>query len=337
LGYDPLVYSKGRSPLEAVSMGLTMGEDDTAFRCNLVSLSGGSGPLEERTMLDHSAGEIATENAARLIELLNARLGSERMRFHTGVSYRHCLLWQDAPPYAEFARPHDILGRCVGPYLPQGEYLRLLTDACGLLSAEGGAANAIWLWSPGKKPELPLFSAKYGVAGAVVAAVDLMKGIALCAGMSAPAVPGATGNARTDYAAKARAAIQAFEAGAGLVYIHIEAPDECGHAGDAAGKIAAIEQIDNLIVKPVYEYLHARFDAHNLLLLPDHPTPLALRTHTSAPVPFLLHSKKARAASGVSNFCERVVNEQTSLLIEPGHELLRLALEGLLDDKRLHA
>lgn len=307
LSYDPRVYSKGRSPLEAVSMGLTMAPEDTALRCNLVTLTE-DGPYEEKTMLDHSSGEITTEEARELIRVLDAALGTKDRRFHTGVSYRHCLLWRGAPDSYPFARPHDILGRRIDSYLPGGDegraFLELQKKSYDILNhhpvnearrARGQhVANSIWLWSPGKKPALPSFAEKWGKKATVISAVDLIKGIALCAGMESVDVPGATGNLHTNYRGKAEAAADAFRRGQDIVYVHVEAPDECGHQGDARGKVQSIEHIDGEILAPLCRFLREGDEPFRILLLPDHPTPITLRTHSEEPVPFLLYDSTCR-------------------------------------------
>ncbi len=319
LSYDPKVYSKGRSPLEAVSMGLTMEGDQTAYRCNVVTLTEDE-PYEEKTILDHSAGEIETEEARQLIETLEEKLGNSLRHFYTGVSYRHCILWKNSSDTYPFNRPHDILGRKIGEYLPTGEegkpFLDLMKESYEILNnhpvnqarrqAGKRVANSIWLWSPGKKPALPSFSEKWGVKGTVISAVDLIKGIALCAGMESVDVEGATGNLHTNYKGKADAAIDAFRRGQDLVYVHVEAPDECGHQGDATGKVESIEKIDALILKPLKEYLDATGEAYRILTLPDHPTPIEIRTHSEEPVPFMLYDSTCKR-EGVSTLTEKTV------------------------------
>ncbi len=317
LSYDPFVYSKGRSPLEALSMGLTMAEEDTAIRCNVVTLSEEEDVYEEKTILDHSADEITTAEADELIKALDSALGNEDRRFHTGVSYRHCLLWRNMPTQYNFDRPHDHLGEVIGAYVPQGEdgapYLALMKKSYDILNhhpvnearrARGlKPANSIWLWSPGKKPALPDFGEKWGLRGAVISAVDLIKGIGICAGMHSIDVEGATGNVHTNYKGKADAAIGAFEDGYDFVYIHVEGPDECGHRAELENKIISIERIDAEILKPVYEHLLQSDEDFAVMVLPDHPTPIAKRTHTIDPVPFLIW-KKGVDVKGVDCFTE---------------------------------
>ncbi|MBQ4091318.1 MAG: cofactor-independent phosphoglycerate mutase [Clostridia bacterium] len=333
LSFDPKVYSKGRSPLEAVSMGLSMREDEVAFRCNVVALSEG-GDYDEKIMLDHSADEISTAEADELIRSLDAALGNELRRFYTGVSYRHCLLWRGASDTYDFTRPHDILGQPIKEHLPRGDGGRVFYDlmrasydilehhpvnearrARGLL-----AANSIWLWSPGKKPALPSFSEKWGLCGAVISAVDLIKGIGICAGMRSIDVEGATGNVHTNYAGKAQAAIDAFRNGADYVYVHVEAPDECGHRAETDNKVRAIELIDSGILAPVLQYLEGCGEDFKIMVLPDHPTPLRLRTHTMDPVPFMVYTSSKQHV-GVDVFCEQQAAE-TGLYIPHGHELM---------------
>lgn len=313
LSYDPKVYSRGRSPLEALSMGLDMQPDQTAFRCNIVTVSEDTPDLEGRTMIDHSADEITTAEADELIRALQTELGSDDMHFYTGVSYRHCLLWRNAPTQKEFMRPHDILGRPVRDYLPGEPFLSLMKRALPVLEhhpvnearrARGlRPANSIWLWSPGKKPALPSFAEKWGLRGTVISAVDLIKGIGICAGMEVPDVPGATGNVNTNYEGKAQAAIDALHNGSDLVYIHVEAPDECGHRAETENKVLSIEYIDQRILKPVYTDLKESGEPFRIMVLPDHPTPVEKRTHTMDPVPYFIFDSETEY-EGVTCFCE---------------------------------
>ncbi len=333
MSYDPRKYSKGRSPLEAVSMGLEMQENETAFRCNLVTLSdsGLDDTYEAKSMLDHSADEITTDEADQLIAAIEAAFGNDERHFYTGISYRHCLLWKDAPQQAEdFARPHDILGRCIRDYLPKEPFLSLMRDSYDVLCehpvnlARMGRglrpANSIWLWSPGKKPALPSFQEKWGLKASVISAVDLIKGIGKCAGMNTVDVEGATGNIHTNFKGKADAAIAEFQKGSDYVYIHVEAPDECGHRGEPENKVRSIELIDEKIVKPLYDYLVSTGDDFKIMALPDHPTPIALRTHTSNPVPFLIYHHQA-PVHGVETFTEANA-AATGLYLEKGEDLM---------------
>ena len=336
LSYDPLVYSKGRSPLEAVSMGLTMSDDDTAIRCNIVTISDGEEAYEEKTMIDHSADEISTEEADVLIRAVDEALGDEIRRFHTGISYRHCLLWAGLDELYPFNRPHDILGQKIGSYLPFGEagekYLALMKKSYDVLNhhpvnearrARGKRpANSIWLWSPGKRPALPDFSEKWGLRAAVISAVDLIKGIGICAGMTSIDVEGATGNVNTNYRGKAEAAIRAFRDGYEFVYVHVEAPDECGHRGEPENKVLSVERIDREILAPCLSYLEGTNEPFRILVLPDHPTPLATRTHAPDPVPFFLYDSEKDAA-GIDCFTEANA-VRCGYHIEKGSELLSL-------------
>ena len=333
LGYDPKIYLKGRSPLEAASMGLVMDVSDTAFRCNLVNITENPADYELKTITSHSADDISTEEADVLIKFLHTKLGDNKRRFHTGVSYRHCLLWENCPKYKKFTPPHDILNRQIKEYLPEdNEYLTLMRDSFALLNnhpinlkrRENNKlpANSIWLWSPGTKTELPCFKEIYNLGASVIAGVDLVKGIGVCAGMNSVSVPGATGNFYTDYKSKGEAAVCEFKNGRDLVFVHIEAPDECGHQGNAKEKIASIELIDANIIKPVFEYLNAHHTDFNILILPDHPTPVSLKTHTNEPVPFLFYSSREKKDSGISNFCESETEKKSKIFIEQGSRLL---------------
>ena len=338
LSFDPKVYSKGRSPLEAMSMGLEMAEDDVAYRCNIVTLSE-EGDYDEKIMLDHSADEITTAEADELIKALDKALGNELRRFYTGVSYRHCILWKGGNDKYNFMRPHDILGQCIKEHLPHGEdgkvFYDLMRASWDILDkhpvnearrARGlRPANSIWLWSPGKKPALPSFKEKWGLDAAVISAVDLIKGIGICAEMRSIDVEGATGNVHTNYDGKAEAAINAFSEGAEYVYIHVEGPDECGHRAETENKVLAIELIDKKILAPVYEYLKSTGEDFKIMILPDHPTPVRLRTHTIDPVPFMIYSSK-KDDNGVTCFSEQSA-AQTGLYLPRGHELMELLIK----------
>ncbi len=340
MSYDPRLYSKGRSPLEAVSLGIKLEDDDTAIRCNLVTLSEDCESYEDRVMLDHSADEISTEEADELVHALEAALPMEGRHLYTGVSYRHCLIWKNASHTYDFARPHDIIGRPIGEYLPKaenggGEFLEFMRRGYDILKdhpvnvrrREAGKhpANSPWLWSPGQNPSLPSFSKKWGVTASVVSAVDLIKGIGICAGMEVINVPGATGNYSTDYTGKANAAIDAFRRGSEFVYVHVEAPDECGHRGEYDVKHKAIEKIDSLILAPVLKYLEGSGEEFKIMVLPDHPTPLDIRTHSSEPVPFFIYDP-AKVQKGVRVFTEETC-EATGIYIPEGSSLLSHLIE----------
>lgn len=337
LSYDPAVYSKGRSPLEAAAMGLDMSPDDTAFRCNLVTLGSVNSDYDSFVMTDHSSDEIETSESAILVKLLNETIGDENIRFYTGVSYRHCLLWNNAPSFTDFMRPHDILGQEISGYLPPEPFLSMQKKSYTVLSRhplnlsrlETGLkpANSIWLWSPGKKPSLPSFKEKWNLDATVISAVDLIKGIGLCAGMNVVNVEGATGNIHTNYKGKAEAAVRAFESDSDFVYIHVEAPDECGHRAELANKIKAIEYIDEFVLGPLLNYLKSGSEPYKLMILPDHPTPVALRTHTSDPVPFIIYSSD-RDLNGVEIFTEESCG-RTGLFIEQGYNLLSYMIKNV--------
>jgi 2,3-bisphosphoglycerate-independent phosphoglycerate mutase len=302
MGYDPSIYLTGRSPLEAASIGIEMSDTDVAFRTNLITLQG-DGDYEDLIILDHSAGDISTEEADQLIDTVNKAFGNETRWFHTGVSYRHCLIVHNGSTDYDLTPPHDQLGKKAGSYLPKGPGSNEITDmmkkSYALLknhpvnlkriAAGKNPANSIWIWGQGKKPALSSFEEKYGIHGAAISAVDLIKGIALCAGLDSVDVPGATGTLHTNFAGKAQAAISVFKSGKDFVYLHLEAPDECSHQGDLEGKISSLERIDKEVLKPVLEYLRGAGEDFSILELPDHRTPVALRTHTSEPVPFVLY------------------------------------------------
>ena len=336
LSFDPKVYSKGRSPLEAISMGLDMQFDETAYRCNVVTLTD-EGDYDDKIILDHSADEITTAEADELIKALEAELGNNNRHFYTGVSYRHCLLWKNGNDKYPFMRPHDILGKRIKDYLPKGEnggaeFYDLMRKSYDILNhhpvnearrARGlKPANSAWLWSPGKKPQLPNFREKWGLDAAVISAVDLIKGIGICAGMKSIDVPGATGNVHTNYRGKAAAAIKAFDDGCDYVYIHVEAPDECGHRAEIENKVLAIEKIDAEILSPVLSYLEGCGENYRILVLPDHPTPIELRTHTSDPVPFFIYDSE-KNETGVSHFCEDSATA-TGYYLADGYRLMEL-------------
>ncbi|MBE6596521.1 MAG: cofactor-independent phosphoglycerate mutase [Ruminococcaceae bacterium] len=340
LSFDPKVYSKGRSPLEAVSMGLEMKPDETAYRCNVVTLTEDEENYEDKIILDHSADEITTAEADQLIKALEAEMGDDIKHFYTGVSYRHCILWKNGNDKYDFMRPHDILGKRIGDYLPKAEnggaeFLELMKKSYDILKdhpvnvarkARGlKPANSAWLWSPGKKPQLPSFKDKWGLDAAVISAVDLIKGIGLCAGMKSFDVEGATGNVHTNYDGKAAAAIDAFKNGTDLVYVHVEAPDECGHRAEIDNKVLSIELIDAKILKPVYEYLKSTGEDFRIMILPDHPTPIRIRTHSIDPVPFMIYSTD-KSFDGVDTFTEQTATA-IGRYVSDGYNLMGILTE----------
>ena len=316
LSFDPKVYSKGRSPLEAVSMGLTLEGEDVAIRANTVSLSDAEN-YEDRIMLDNAADEITTEEASILIDAVNEQLADEFKHLYVGVAYRHCLIWKNVDDKYNFARPHDIIGKRIGEYLPdeiyRKEFLDFMRKSCEILEnhplnierkRKGRLpANSLWLWSPGKPLALPSFNEKFGLRGTVISAVDLIKGIGICAGMESIDVDGATGTVNTNYEGKAQATIDAFKSGSDLVYLHFEGPDEHGHRGEPEVKAKSIELIDKLALAPIFEYLKNCGEDFGIMILPDHPTPVRIRTHSSEPVPYIIYSSKNRTA-GIENYNE---------------------------------
>lgn len=347
LSFNPRVYSKGRSPLEAVSMGIEMQPDETAYRCNVVTLTDNGEDYDDKIILDHSADEISTPEAAELIAALQEKLGNDVRKFYPGISYRHCLIWKNGNDQYPFMRPHDILGKRIGEYLPKAEnggedFYRLMRESFEILNhhpvnearrARGlKPANSAWLWSPGKKPQLPNFREKWGLKGAVISAVDLIKGIGLCAGMRSIDVPGATGNVHTNYKGKADAAVAAFREGYDYVYVHVEAPDECGHRAELENKILSVEKIDAEILKPVYDYLVSTGEPFRVMVLPDHPTPIRLRTHTIDPVPFFIYSSD-QPKTGVATFNEETAAAK-NFYLPCGYRLMDLFLDP---DKTLAA
>ena len=300
LGYNPRVYYTGRSPLEALSIGVDMKETDIALRCNIVTVSDDDRPYGEKTIIDHSSGEISTEDAAVLLNAVRAELESELYKFHVGTSYRHLTIW-DSGNVVELTPPHDILGKTIGAYLPKEEALRVMMEKSYEIlnhhpinearTKKGlNKANSIWFWGAGTRPALTSFEEKTGKRGVMISAVDLLKGIAIGAGMKVMEVEGANGTLHTNYEGKACAAVDALiKEGYDFAYIHVEAPDEMGHQGSLERKLKAIEYLDERVVRVVKEQMDAAGVAYRMLVTPDHPTPLALRTHVAEPVPFLLY------------------------------------------------
>ena len=307
MGYDPKVYYTGRSPLEALSIGVDMEETDVSFRCNIVTLSEEDCDYEDRTIIDHSSDEISTEDAAILLEALREGLEREGYRFYAGTSYRHLLIWKNGN-VVELTPPHDILAKRIGDYLPQNEVLRdMMKKSYDILEnhpinvkrrSEGlHPANSAWFWGAGKKPALTSFEERTGKRGVMISAVDLLKGIAVGAGMDRVIVEGANGGLHTNYEGKAMAAVAALtKDGYDFAYIHVEAPDEMGHQGIVKDKITAIENIDKKVLGIVVDGLRKAGEEFRLLLLPDHPTPIKVRTHTGEPVPYLLYDSTKEEA-----------------------------------------
>ncbi len=317
MGYDPMVCYTGRSPLEAASIGVELKDTDVALRCNIVTLSDEEN-YEDKTMVDYCAGDISTEEAHKIIETVEKELGNEIYRFYGGVSYRHCLVVDNGTTeLGNMTPPHDISGRVIKEYLSDSENAKPLIDLMkksydilknhpvNLERRKKGLneANSIWLWGEGRKPQLQNFKEKNGVSGTVISAVDLLKGIGICGGMDTPEVPNTTGYIDTDFEAKTKAGIEAFKNGTDLVYLHFEAPDECGHRGEAQNKVKAIELIDSRSLKLLLEYFENCGDDYRILIMPDHPTPLCTKTHSSDAVPYLLYDNK-KAQKGDKTFTE---------------------------------
>ena len=332
LGYDPAKYYTGRSPFEALSMGVELEEGDISLRCNLVTLKG-EGDYANKTMWDHSAGEISTGEAKIIIEDCEKQLGSDRFEFYPGVSYRHLLVWKDGNKEIKLTPPHDILEKKIKEYLPNGSesdsLLELMEKSNQILAEhpvnlkrkeEGELeANSIWFWGEGVKPSLSSFSEKYGVKGSVISAVDLIKGLGFAAGLKSIDVEGATGRIDTNFKGKVEAAIESLHAGDDFIFLHVEAADEAGHQGDLATKIKAVETVDELIVQHIIEEMK-EFDDFSLMILPDHYTPVSIRTHVGNPVPFMIYRNQFTEEKE-QVFSEKTA-EKSALNFAEGYKLL---------------
>ncbi|MBR5826331.1 MAG: cofactor-independent phosphoglycerate mutase [Clostridia bacterium] len=333
MGFDPLKYYTGRSPLEAVSIGVKLLDDDVTLRCNVVTLSDEEN-YEDKTMVDYSAGDISTAEAAELIKTVQEVFGNEKYTYYSGVSYRHCLTVREGTTdLGDMTPPHDISDRVVGPYLSKSEnaaeLVAMMKKSYDVLKdhpvnlkriAEGKRpANSIWLWGEGNKPILPSFESLYGLKGSVISAVDLLKGIGISAGMSTPDVEGATGYIDTNFEGKARCALEELESGKDFVYIHIEAPDECGHRNEPENKVRAIELIDEKVLSILLEGLE-KYDDYKIMILPDHPTPIVTKTHARDAVPYMIYHKNA-PVEGVETINEETA-KATGNFIEKGSELM---------------
>lgn len=339
LGYDPAVYYTGRSPLEAVSMGIALGDQDLALRCNLVTLSSHA-QYGQQTMVDYSAGEISTQDSAVLIKDLARELIPPGFELHAGISYRHLLIWKNGRGKdIRLTPPHDISDRQIGAYLPLG------TDAAPLLDiikhsqeflsqhpinkerqkSGHNPANSVWFWGEGVRPALPTFNELYGIKGAVVGAVDLIKGLGISAGLQPLKVEGATGGIVTNFAGKAETAIQALKSGYDFVYVHIESPDEAGHQGNLEQKIWGIEQIDREVIERVINAL-PELQPVRILIMPDHPTPISIKTHSGNPVPFLLYDSEKPVHNSFGVYDESTA--QQGIMINEGHKLMNYFVSG---------
>lgn len=333
LGFDPHRFYTGRSPLEAASIGIDMKDSDVSLRTNLVTLSDKGEPFANKVIEDYCADDISTEEARQLIEAVQAAFGGGEYDFYTGVSYRHCLIWHGGTTeLGNMTPPHDITGKVIGPHLSTAETARPLLEMMeksfdllkdhpvnkARVAAGRRPANCIWLWGEGKRPALQPFEALYGIKGGMVSAVDLLKGIANCAGMEVAEVPGATGYIDTDFEGKAKAALDLLTRN-DLVYVHFEAPDECGHRNEPENKVKAIEMIDSRVL-PILEEGLEQYEDYKILLLPDHPTPIVTRTHASDPVPYLLYQKSA-PKTGVDTINEETA-KATGIYMENGPAMM---------------
>jgi len=331
LGYDPEKYYTGRSPLEALSIGVDMKADDIAIRTNLITVSDGSEPYEEKTIIDHSSGEISTEEAEILLDALREELEDDSYHFYKGTSYRHLLIWKEGS-VAELTPPHDVLGRRAGDYLPADEKLREMQKRSYEILSDHpvnqerrrkglNPANSCWFWGAGTRPALTSFEEKNHKKGAMISAVDLLKGIAVGAGMKNISVEGANGQLHTNYEGKAQAAADALlKEGFDFVYVHVEAPDEMGHQGSAERKAESIEYLDQRLIRKLKEELDASGEPYRMLVLPDHPTPVCVRTHTADPVPYLLYD--SRKALGSAEAYSENTARRSGLVTEQGFKLI---------------
>lgn len=336
LGYSPKKYYTGRSPLEAVSLGIKMEDDDIAVRMNSVTLSDDE-PFENKIMVDYSSGEITSAESRELVLAVARELGNDEFSFYPGISYRHCLIVKHGKLGTELTPPHDISGKRIGDYLPTGfygeQYLAFYKRAYEILknhpvnlarvAAGKNPATCIWFWGEGTKPMLSDFKQKYGKSGAVISAVDLLKGIAISANMKSIDVEGATGTVSTNYEGKAQAAIEVLESGTDFVYIHLEATDESGHHGDVREKIQGIENLDKRIIAPILEHFSAKQEDVAFLVLPDHPTPIVTMTHARDPVPFVMWSSREKLSPSALTYDEETA-KNSGLYLDNSEDLLPL-------------
>lgn len=333
MGYNPQKYYTGRSPLEAVSIGVELDKNDVAFRCNLVTLSEADS-YEKQTMIDYSSDEITTPEATELIKAVAEELNNDKFSFYPGFSYRHLLVWHDGPTDCSLTPPHDISDRPITEYLPSGNGSDLLLDLMKRSQpilknhpinqariAKGlRPATSIWLWGQGKKPQIDSFHAKYNLKGTVISAVDLIKGLGLCAGMKVIDVPGATGNIHTNFQGKAEATVEAFQNGSDFVYLHFEAADEAGHRGEIDNKVKSIEKMDE-VLGYVLKNLVKIDPEYKVMILPDHPTPLNIKTHTGDSIPYLIYDSHKQTPSGFTTYNENTGKAAENFVSE-GHALM---------------
>lgn len=334
LGYDPKTCYTGRSPLEAASIGIDLKDTDITARANLVTLSD-EGNYADKTMIDYSAGEITTEEAKELITFLAEKLNDKDRKLYAGVSYRHCLVIENGVIAGDLTPPHDITGKKIKGHLPESAagkgYLALMEKSYELLKDHPvnisrvkrglNPANSLWFWGEGNKPSLESFSSRYGLKGGMISAVDLLKGIGKLTGMRVISVAGATGNYDTDFVGKANACIENLK-DLDFVYIHMEAPDECGHHGDIAHKVFSIGEISEKVVKPVVESLRAKGEDFAVLICPDHPTPIEIKTHSADPVPFMIYRSGNKAINEGVLYDEDFASK-SGLFVNSGVELMK--------------
>lgn len=331
LGYDPEIYYSGRSPLEALSIGVPMKDSDVALRCNIVTISDDDVPFEERSIIDHSSSEISTEDCAVLLNEVKKELENDEYKFYVGTSYRHCLIW-DKGEVVDLVQPHDVLGQKIGPNLPENPVFRsMMKKSYEILKDHPinrerkkkglNPANCCWFWGAGTKPMVADFKEKTGKSGIMISAVDLLKGIAVGSNMAVAKVDGANGGLNTNYTGKKDAAVKALtEDGYDFAYIHVEAPDEMGHQGSVEKKVKAIENIDEFVIGPLVEALKEKGEDFRMLILPDHPTPIRVRTHTADAVPYLLYDS-AKEESHTWDYNEAEAKESGNYVAK-GNEMI---------------
>ncbi len=331
LGYDPEIYYSGRSPLEALSIGVPMKDSDVALRCNIVTISDDDVPFEEKSIIDHSSSEISTEDCAVLLNEVKKELENDEYKFYVGTSYRHCLIW-DKGEVVDLVQPHDVLGQKIGPNLPENPVFRsMMKKSYEILKDHPinrerkkkglNPANCCWFWGAGTKPMVADFKEKTGKSGIMISAVDLLKGIAVGSNMAVAKVDGANGGLNTNYTGKKDAAVKALtEDGYDFAYIHVEAPDEMGHQGSVEKKVKAIENIDEFVIGPLVEALKEKGEDFRMLILPDHPTPIRVRTHTADAVPYLLYDS-AKEESHTWDYNEAEAKESGNYVAK-GHEMI---------------
>lgn len=342
MGYDPDIYYTGRSPLEAVSMGIELDDDDIAIRCNLVTLSDEE-KYEDTTMVDYSSDEISTEESRELIKYLDEKLSTDNIRFYPGISYRHCVvLKHQHNEDMKFTPPHDISGKKIVQYTPKGEIglqlFEIMKKSRELLKdhpinkkrIEKGLnpATSAWLWGQGRRPAFDSFESMHNLKGAVISAVDLVKGLGLCAKMVVPTVENSTGNIHTNFEGKAKAAIDFYKDGGDFVYLHVEAPDECGHRHEIHNKVKAIEYLDSRIISLIVKYFKESGEDFKLLFMPDHPTPLSIMTHTHEPVPYMIFDSRNKDVVNENASYDEKYAASTNIYFSKGHELINHFLGG---------